>query len=139
MVQESVRIENIGESAAREKIDRQFETLSAFINIEYEHEMRFIDHKINRYYDLYDKKYDQNGVDPAEIEAVNECIVKCFEKGFVTYEEVYLSNEIPYVFLIDEKIETIEYYLEQHYGYQSKASKQKEVQRIIEAFEGRLR
>lgn len=53
MVQEYCQTENVAESAAREKIDRQFEALDSFINLEYEQDMDYIDRKINTYYHLY--------------------------------------------------------------------------------------
>ena len=53
MLQEYVRIENVDEAQAKEKIDRQFGELDSFINLEYEQEMGYIDRKINTYYNLY--------------------------------------------------------------------------------------
>ena len=53
MIQEYTRIENADEIRAREKIDRLFNELDSFINMEYEQEMSYIDRKINNYYNLY--------------------------------------------------------------------------------------
>ncbi len=53
MVEEYRRIENLDETRAKEKIDRQFAELDSFINLEYEQEMGYIDRKINTYYNLY--------------------------------------------------------------------------------------
>lgn len=53
MVEDCQRLENLEETQAKEKIVRQFEELDSFINLEYEHEMGYIDRKINTYYNLY--------------------------------------------------------------------------------------
>ena len=53
MLQEYTKIENTDEIHAKEKIDRLFDELDSFINLEYEQEMSFIDRKINNYYNLY--------------------------------------------------------------------------------------
>ncbi|MCD8300088.1 MAG: DUF5716 family protein [Clostridiales bacterium] len=56
MVKECISIENRDEISAREKINRQFDELDSFINLEYEQEMDYIDRKINTYYNLYSTK-----------------------------------------------------------------------------------
>ena len=53
MIREYIRISNEEEIQAKEKIDRQFDELDSFINLEYEQEMGYIDRKINTYYNLY--------------------------------------------------------------------------------------
>lgn len=53
MIQEYTKIENADEIQAGEKIDRLFNELDSFINLEYEQEMSYIDRKINNYYNLY--------------------------------------------------------------------------------------
>lgn len=53
MLEEYMRITNMDEIYAKEKIDRQFGTLDGFINYEYDREMGYIDRKINTYYNLY--------------------------------------------------------------------------------------
>lgn len=53
MIREYIRISNVEEIQAKEKIDRQFDELDSFINLEYEQEMGYIDRKINTYYNLY--------------------------------------------------------------------------------------
>ena len=53
MIQEYRKIENTDEIQAKEKIDRLFNELDSFINLEYEQEMSYIDRKINSYYNLY--------------------------------------------------------------------------------------
>ena len=53
MLQEYTKIENTDEIHAKEKIDRLFNELDSFINLEYQQEMSYIDRKINNYYNLY--------------------------------------------------------------------------------------
>lgn len=53
MLQEYRTIENADEIQAKEKIDRLFNELDSFINLEYQQEMSYIDRKINNYYNLY--------------------------------------------------------------------------------------
>ena len=54
------------------------------------------------------KDYNRNDGDILQIEAVNQVILRCSEKGFVTYETEGFSNEIENIYLVDEKIEEIE-------------------------------
>lgn len=58
------------------------------------------------------KNYNRNDGDMAQIEAVNQAVYRCCEKGFVTYEEKGFSSEIQSIYLVDERIEEIENYLE---------------------------
>lgn len=53
MVKEYMKLKNADEFQAKEKINRQFEELDSFINLEYDQEMGYIDKKINTYYNLY--------------------------------------------------------------------------------------
>ena len=53
MLTEYRKLKNTDEFKAKEIIDRQFGELECFINYEYEHEMNYIDSKINVYYNLY--------------------------------------------------------------------------------------
>lgn len=53
MVNEYIKIKNVDDFQAKEKINRQFAELDSFINLEYDQEMAYIDKKINTYYNLY--------------------------------------------------------------------------------------
>lgn len=53
MIKEYRKIKNADEAQARERIDRQFDELDSFINLEYDQEIGYIDRKINTYYNLY--------------------------------------------------------------------------------------
>ncbi len=83
------------------------------------------------------KNYSRNDGDMAQIEAVNQAACQCREKGFVTYEEKGFSSEIQSIYLVDERIEEIENYLETTYGYETKSVKQQYVEKMIAAYGGR--
>lgn len=53
MVKEYMKLKNVDEFQAKEKINRQFAELDSFISLEYDQEMGYIDKKINTYYNLY--------------------------------------------------------------------------------------
>ncbi len=53
MVKEYMKLKNVDEFLAKEKINRQFAELDSFISLEYDQEMGYIDKKINTYYNLY--------------------------------------------------------------------------------------
>lgn len=53
MVKEYMKLKNVDEFRAKEKINRQFAELDSFISLEYDQEMGYIDKKINTYYNLY--------------------------------------------------------------------------------------
>lgn len=53
MVKEYMKLRNVDEFRAKEKINRQFVELDSFISLEYDQEMGYIDKKINTYYNLY--------------------------------------------------------------------------------------
>ena len=53
IIDEYTNLVAIDRVQAKIKIDEQFDALNDFINTEYEIEINYIDHKINRYYNLY--------------------------------------------------------------------------------------
>ena len=83
------------------------------------------------------KNYNRNDGDMAQIEAVNQAVYRCCEKGFVTYEEKGFSSEIQSIYLVDERIEEIENYLETTYGYEPKSVKRQYVEGMIATYGGR--
>ena len=83
------------------------------------------------------KDYNRNDGDILQIEAVNQVILRCSEKGFVTYETEGFSNEIENIYLVDEKIEEIESYLAKKYGYEPKSVKRKHVENLLSLYGGR--
>lgn len=82
------------------------------------------------------KGYNRNDGDMAQIEAVNRAVRRCQEKGFVTFDTEGFSNEIRRIYLVDEKIEEVERYLEKTFHYESTVSKRKYVEGLIAAYSG---
>ena len=85
--------------------------------------------------ELY-RGYNRNDGDLEQINAINETADKYREKGFLTFEMKKFSNEISSIYLVDEKVEEAERYLTEHYQYESKHEKMKQVKRIIEQYRG---
>ena len=82
------------------------------------------------------KNYSRNDGDMTQIEAVNQAVFQCSEKGFVTYDTEGFSSEIQSIYLVDEKIAEIEHYLEINYGYEPKSVKRRYVEGLIAACSG---
>lgn len=81
------------------------------------------------------KAYKQNDGDLEKIEAVNQAVYQCKEKGFLTFEQEGFSNEIRIIYLIDEKIEEIERYLEETYQYESRYAMKRRFEELIAIYE----
>lgn len=81
------------------------------------------------------KAYRQNDGDPEEIEAVNQAVYRCRERGFLTFEQEGFSNEIRAIYLVDEKIEEMERYLEETYQYESRYARKRRLEELIVAYE----
>lgn len=85
--------------------------------------------------ELY-KKYSKNDGDMEQIETINQAAAQCAGEGFLTFEEKGFSNEIAKLYLIDEKVDEVETYLESVYGYESKHTKRQYVEQIIVRYSG---
>lgn len=81
------------------------------------------------------KAYRQNDGDLEKIEEVNQTVYRCREKGFLTFEQEGFSNEIRAIYLIDEKVEEIERYLEETYQYEPRYAMKRHVEELIAAYE----
>ncbi len=81
------------------------------------------------------KAYRQNDGDLEKIEAVNQAVYRCHERGFLTFDQEGFSNEIRAVYLEDEKLEEIERYLEETYQYESRYSKKQRLEELITEYE----
>lgn len=81
------------------------------------------------------KAYKQNDGDLEKIEAVNQAVYRCQERGFLTFEQEGFSNEIRTIYLVDEKIEEIERYLEETYQYESRYARKRRLEELIAAYE----
>ncbi len=85
--------------------------------------------------ELY-KKYSKNDGDMNQIENINQAAAECAEDGFLTFEEKGFSNEIEKIYLIDEKVDEIEAYLESAYRYEPKHTKRQYVEQMIDRYGG---
>lgn len=83
------------------------------------------------------RNYNRNDGDMAQIEALNRAAQSCRKMGFVTFDMEGFSSEIQAIYLVDEKIEKAEDYLEKTYRYEPKARKRACVEEIIAAYSGR--
>lgn len=81
------------------------------------------------------KAYRQNDGDLEKIEAVNQAIYQCRERGFLSFEREGFSNEIRAVYLADEKLGEIERYLEETWQYESRYSKKRRLEELIAEYE----
>lgn len=85
--------------------------------------------------ELY-KKYNKNDGDLEEIEAINLAAEVCSRDGFLTFENNGFSSEIAKIYLIDEKVDEIEAYLESVCGYEPKSRKRRYVEQMIDRYSG---
>lgn len=81
------------------------------------------------------KAYKQNDGDLEKIEAVNQAVYRCRERGFLTFEQEGFSNEIRAIYLVDEKIEEVERYLEETYQYESRYAMRRRLEELIATYE----
>lgn len=82
------------------------------------------------------KGYNRNDGDLEQINAINEIAGKYRDMGFLTFEMQRFSNEIAAIYLVDEKIEEVEQYLTEHYQYESKHEKMRQVEAILAKYRG---
>lgn len=80
--------------------------------------------------ELYGKYYDNDG-DLAVIEAIGEAVRACEARGFVSCEMKGFGYEIAAVYLLDSRIEEVEQYLVDTYGYETKEKKLAYVRNLI--------
>ena len=85
--------------------------------------------------ELY-KKYNKNDGDLEEIEAINQAAEVCSRAGFLIFEKNGFSSEIAKIYLIDEKVDEIETYLESAFGYEPKFRKRQYVEQMIARYSG---
>lgn len=85
--------------------------------------------------ELY-KKYSKNDGDMEQIEKINQAVRECRGEGFLTFENNGFSSEIKKIYLLDEKIDEIEVYLESVCQYESKHRKMQYVEQVISRYSG---
>lgn len=82
------------------------------------------------------QKYSNNDGDIEQIEKINQAATECRAAGFLEYENNGFSSEIAKIYLMDEKVDEIEAYLESACHYESKRKKKKYVEEIITRYSG---
>ena len=85
--------------------------------------------------ELY-KKYDDNDGDLKRIQALNEAVQSCCDRGFVTFEMKGFGYEIAAVYLNDSMVGEVEKYLGENWGYESKQEKMQYVMDLIDQYQG---
>lgn len=85
---------------------------------------------------LYNK-YHSNAGDYEKISAINDTVQKLKDKGFVTSEYESFGTDLTGIYLVDDKIDEIEEYLAEQYGYISKDTKLQKLETLIREYEDR--
>lgn len=85
---------------------------------------------------LYNK-YHSNVGDYEKISAINDTVQKFKDKGFVTSEYESFGTDLTGIYLVDDKIDEIEEYLTEQYGYVSKDTKLQKLETLIREYEDR--
>lgn len=80
------------------------------------------------------KKYNANDGNLDEISKLNESVTALIEKGFVMSVHEKFGTQIQCIYLIDEKINNIEKYLNKKYGYISKDMQITKMYNLIERY-----
>ena len=83
---------------------------------------------------LYNK-YHSNAGDYEKISAINDTVQKLKDKGFVTSEYESFGTDLTGIYLVDDKIDEIEEYLAEQYGYVSKDTKLQKLETLIREYE----
>ena len=86
--------------------------------------------------DLY-KDYQKNNADLTQISEINETARYYREKGFITFKQNKYSNEIENIYLVDEQVDAAEQYLVEHFAYESKAEKIRQIETLIHQYYGK--
>lgn len=80
-------------------------------------------------------KYRANDGDFEKISSLNQTVRKLEEKGYVTTEREAFGTELKNIFLVDQKLEEIEQYLERKYQYEPKDNKLQKMKRLVEQYQ----
>ena len=83
------------------------------------------------------RSYRRNDAELAELQALNEAAEYCRSLGFVHLEQPAFSSELTAIVLSDEKIEAVEAYLKEKFGYETKRDKLAYVETMLVRYEGR--
>lgn len=77
------------------------------------------------------KKYHANDGDFDVIKAINNTVAKLLEKGLITYDRERFGTSLQSIYLVDEQIEEVEYYLHKKYDFIPKGMQKEYVENII--------
>ena len=80
------------------------------------------------------KKYGANDGDFEEISKLNQSVEELFKKGFVTRKTETFGTQLQCIYLIDDRIQEIERYLADKYGYVSKDRKIEKLKQLIDRY-----
>lgn len=80
-------------------------------------------------------KYRANDGDFEKISLVNQTVERLEEKGYVTTERESFGTELNNIFLVDERLEEIEQYLETQYQYEPKDNKLQKLKKLVEQYQ----
>lgn len=81
------------------------------------------------------KKYSANDGDFEEITKLNQAVEELFQKGFVARETETFGTQLHCIYLIDEKIQDIEQYLADKYGYVPKDMKIEKLKELVDKYQ----
>lgn len=84
--------------------------------------------------ELY-KKYDANDGDFEEISKFNQSVEYLSELGFINSVKEIFGTQIQCIYLVDEKIQDIERYLGEKYGYVSKDIQIEKLQSLVNKYQ----
>lgn len=80
------------------------------------------------------KKYNANDGDFEEISKFNETVEHLSQSGFVKVDSETYGTQIRCIYLVDERIQEIEEYLANRYGYTSKDMQIKKLQKLVACY-----
>ena len=80
-------------------------------------------------------KYRANDGDFEKISLLNQTVKKLEEKGYITTEREAFGTELKNIFLVDQRLEEIEQYLEKKYHYEPKENKLQKLKVLIERYQ----
>ena len=81
------------------------------------------------------KKYNANDGDFEKISKLNQAVECLVKKGFVTAVTETFGTQLQCIYLIDEKIQEIESYLADRYGYIPKDNKLKKLKEMVDKYQ----
>lgn len=80
------------------------------------------------------KKYSANDGDFDEINRLNATVELLEKRGYITSVRESFGTQIKCIYLIDEKVDEIERYLEEKYGFVSKNTQLEYVKNLIKLY-----